>query len=80
MSGAIAAGRRGFDLLGVAVIATVTGIGGGTIRDVLLDRHPVFWIQDPTYLLVIFGAVAFTLCYARFRSPKTLFSSLMRLA
>jgi uncharacterized membrane protein YeiH len=69
VSGAIAAGRKRFDLLGVAVIATVTGIGGGTIRDVLLNRHPVFWIEDPAYLLVTLTAAALTVSYARFRKP-----------
>jgi Glycine transporter len=69
VSGAIAAGQKRFDLLGVVVIATVTAIGGGTIRDVLLDRHPVFWIKDPTYLLVILAAAAGTLLYVRFREP-----------
>lgn len=69
VSGAIAAGRKQFDLLGVAVIAIVTAIGGGTIRDVLLNRHPVFWIKDPIYLLVILGAAALTIAYARFREP-----------
>jgi uncharacterized membrane protein YeiH len=69
VSGALVAGRKQFDLLGVVVIATVTAIGGGTIRDVLLDRHPVFWIRDPTYLLVILAAAALTLLYARVRRP-----------
>jgi uncharacterized membrane protein YeiH len=69
VSGAIAAGRKRFDVLGVTVIATVTGIGGGTTRDVLLNRHPVFWIEDPTYLLVTLSAAAFTLLYARFQKP-----------
>lgn len=69
VSGVLAAGRKSFDLLGVAVIAIVTGIGGGTIRDVLLDRHPVFWIEDPTYLLVILAAAALTILYTRFRRP-----------
>jgi uncharacterized membrane protein YeiH len=69
VSGALAAGRKRFDLLGVMVIATVTAIGGGTLRDVLLDRHPVFWIQDPTYLPVIFVAAALTVVYSRFRPP-----------
>jgi uncharacterized membrane protein YeiH len=69
VSGAIAAGRKHFDLLGVAVIATVTGIGGGTTRDVLLNRHPIFWIEDPTYLLVTLSAAALTLLCARFREP-----------
>lgn len=76
MSGAIAAGRKGFDLLGVAVIATVTAIGGGTTRDVLLNRHPVFWIADPTYLLVTLVAAGLTLLYSRFRKPPS-FSLLM---
>jgi uncharacterized membrane protein YeiH len=69
VSGALAAGRKRFDLLGVFVLATVTAIGGGTTRDVLLDRHPVFWIRDPTYLLVILAASASTLVYVRFRNP-----------
>ena len=69
VSGALAAGRKRFDVLGVAVIATVTGIGGGTTRDVLLNRHPVFWIEDPTYLLVTLSAAALMLLYARFRKP-----------
>ena len=69
VSGALVAGRKQFDLLGVAVIATVTAIGGGTVRDVLLDRHPVFWIRDPTYLLVILAAAALTILYARVRKP-----------
>src|SRR5688572_15341240 len=68
-SGALSAGRKRFDLLGVAVIATVTAIGGGTLRDVLLDRHPVFWIEDPTYLVVILSAALLTILYARFREP-----------
>ena len=68
-SGALAAGRKRLDLLGVLVIATVTAIGGGTTRDLLLDRHPVFWIADPTYLLVIVVACALTLLFVRFRKP-----------
>ena len=46
VSGVLAAGRKSLDLLGGAVIAVVTAIGGGTLRDVLLDRHPIFWIAD----------------------------------
>lgn len=68
-SGALAAGRRGLDLLGVAVVATVTAIGGGTLRDVLLGRHPVFWIGEPDYLTVILGSAAVTMIYTRFRAP-----------
>jgi uncharacterized membrane protein YeiH len=68
VSGALTAGRQGMDLFGVPVVAAVTAIGGGTVRDVLLDR-PVFWLTDTTYLYVIAAAVVCTLVYARFRSP-----------
>ena len=69
ISGVLAAGRKQLDWVGVLVIATLTAIGGGTIRDVLLDRHPIFWIADPTYLLVICGATVATLLYVRVRPP-----------
>jgi len=64
VSGALAAGRKALDLLGVVVIATVTAIGGGTIRDVLLDR-PVFWIAQAGYLYVILGAALGTVAWTR---------------
>ena len=66
VSGVLAAGRKGLDVLGVAVIAVVTAIGGGTLRDLLLDRHPIFWIANTAYLWVILGATAVTLGYVRF--------------
>jgi len=69
ISGALAAGRKSLDLVGVIVTATVTAIGGGTLRDVLLDRHPVFWIGDTTYLWVIFAAALLTVVYSRRWSP-----------
>lgn len=73
MSGALAAGRKRLDLLGVVVIASVTAIGGGTVRDILLDRHPVFWIARPAYLYVIIAAAFATVIYAsRFRPPERL--------
>jgi uncharacterized membrane protein YeiH len=67
VSGALAAGRRGLDLLGVIVLGAATAVGGGTIRDVLLDRHPIFWLVDPAYLTVIVGASLVTVAYARWR-------------
>ena len=68
VSGALTADRRGMDVFGVLVVAAVTAIGGGTVRDVLLDR-PVFWLTDTTYLYVIAAAAICTLVYARFRGP-----------
>jgi uncharacterized membrane protein YeiH len=70
VSGALAAGRKNLDLLGVVVIATVTAIGGGTLRDLLLDRHPVFWVAEPRYLYVTLVAALLTVPYTRrFRVP-----------
>jgi uncharacterized membrane protein YeiH len=71
VSGALAAGRKSLDLLGVVVIAIVASIGGGTLRDLLLDRHPVFWVAEPSYLIMIIGTALFTLLYVRFlRVPE----------
>lgn len=49
------------------MIAALTAIGGGTVRDVLLDRHPIVWIQNPIYLAVIVVAVVATLAWTRSR-------------
>jgi uncharacterized membrane protein YeiH len=65
ISGALAAGRRRLDLIGVLVLAAVTAVGGGTVRDVLLDRHPIFWLADARYLLVIIVAALATVLYVR---------------
>ncbi len=66
ISGSLAAGRRRLDLLGVLVLAAVTAVGGGTIRDVLLDRHPIFWLTDSMYLYVIIFAVLGTMMYVKY--------------
>ena len=68
ISGALAAGRKSLDLLGVVVIAIVTAIGGGTLRDLLLDRK-VFWLAEGSHLVVIIAASLFTVLYVRFREP-----------
>jgi uncharacterized membrane protein YeiH len=69
ISGALAAGRKQLDLFGVLVIATVTAIGGGTVRDLLLDRTPIFWIADPNQLMVIAVSALLTVVYVRWRKP-----------
>jgi uncharacterized membrane protein YeiH len=68
-SGVLAARDRDLDLLGVIVVAAITAIGGGTVRDLLLDRHPIFWVTDPTYLVVIIAAALLTAAYIRLRPP-----------
>ncbi|PTX57317.1 putative membrane protein YeiH [Litoreibacter ponti] len=56
LTGALVASRAQLDPIGFIFIAALTAIGGGTVRDVLLDRNPIFWIGDPLYLAVAAGA------------------------
>ncbi len=56
LTGALVASRAQLDLVGFAFIACLTAVGGGTLRDVLLDRHPIFWMGDPTYILIAVAA------------------------
>lgn len=68
-SGVLAVRDRNLDVFGVLVVAMLTGIGGGTVRDVLLDRHPIFWVTDPWYAIVIIVAAVLTVGYLRVRPP-----------
>jgi uncharacterized membrane protein YeiH len=64
MSGALAAGRRNMDIFGVAVIAFVTALGGGTIRDIILGRFPIAWTQHPEYVYLVISAGLLTIVVA----------------
>ncbi|ATJ81489.1 trimeric intracellular cation channel family protein [Halomonas beimenensis] len=57
LSGVILACRSRMDPFGMLVLAAVTGIGGGTLRDLVLGVRPVFWVSDPAYLWVILATV-----------------------
>jgi len=57
ISGALAAQKRSFDVFGVIVVAFLTAMGGGTIRDVVLGIQPVTWVTQPIYFLIIIMAV-----------------------
>ena len=65
ITGALAAGKKKMDIFGVVVLGCVTALGGGTLRDVILDIRPVFWISDPLYLVVAMLAAIGTLVLAR---------------
>jgi uncharacterized membrane protein YeiH len=69
VTGAIAALRRGLDVFGVVVIAIVTAVGGGTLRDLLLGATPVFWVRDVDYVWVATAAALFTA--ALLGAPRT---------
>lgn len=66
MSGALAAGRRNLDIFGVAVIAFVTALGGGTIRDLVLGRFPIGWTGHPEYVYLVISAGLLTTVVAPF--------------
>jgi len=51
ITGAIAAGRKNMDYFGVIMIGCVAGLGGGTVRDIIFDTHPIPWVEHPYYLL-----------------------------
>jgi uncharacterized membrane protein YeiH len=51
LTGVLDAGRKQMDLIGVVMVGAATALGGGTVRDILLQR-PVFWIGDQVYLIV----------------------------
>jgi uncharacterized membrane protein YeiH len=61
VTGALVASRKQMDIFGFALLATVTGIGGGSVRDILLGNLPVFWVKQPLYVVicVAVSAVAF---------------------
>ncbi|MFG1181921.1 trimeric intracellular cation channel family protein [Xanthobacter sp. DSM 14520] len=66
MTAALAAGRREMDWVGVCLLGSVTALGGGSVRDVLLGRHPLSWVQHPEYLLITCGAALATIMVARY--------------
>lgn len=66
MTAALAAGRRSMDWVGVCLLGCVTALGGGSARDILLDHHPLSWVEHPSYLLITGGAALLTIPAARF--------------
>jgi hypothetical protein len=72
VGGALAAGRKRLDMVGVVFVSFVAAVGGGSLRDLLLDRNPVFWLAQPSYLTVSLVAGALTWLYLRrWPAPRT---------
>lgn len=53
IAGTLLAQHKGFDIAGCILVSMVNAIGGGTLRDMALDRHPLFWMTDLNYVIVI---------------------------
>ena len=70
VGGALAAGRKRLDVVGVVFVSFVAAVGGGSLRDLLLDRNPVFWLAQPSYLTASLIAGALTWIFVcRWRAP-----------
>ena len=83
LTGALLVEHRHINLLGVLVSGVLTAVGGGTLRDILLGQTPVFWIQNPVYLLVaaLEGlGVFFISPYYRFQTRDFLLADAVGLA
>ena len=65
MTAALAAGRRSMDWVGVCMLGSITALGGGTIRDVLLGHYPLLWVENPIYLGLTGAAAFVTILIAR---------------
>ncbi len=66
MSAALSAGRRQMDWVGVCLLGSITALGGGSIRDMLLGHYPLSWVANPYFLIVTSAAALFTIAVARF--------------
>ena len=67
VSGLIEAARRKLDAVGVIVVTGLAAFGGGTLRDLLLDRRPFFWVQQATWLWVLLGLSIVAMLFMRAR-------------
>ncbi|WP_456376203.1 trimeric intracellular cation channel family protein [Lutibacter sp.] len=65
ISGALVAMNKRFDPFGVFIIAFVTAVGGGTLRDILIGRQPVIWMQNPDYIYAIITAVIIAIIFRK---------------
>jgi uncharacterized membrane protein YeiH len=73
VTGVLAAGKRDMDIFSIVLIGVVTALGGGTLRDLVLDTNPIFWIGDFSYLWAAVAASLATFVAVRFvRLPAKL--------
>ena len=65
LSGALLAMHKRLDPFGVFIIACATSAGGGTVRDILIDRHPVFWMNNMNYVYAILAGVIIAILFRK---------------
>jgi uncharacterized membrane protein YeiH len=72
ISGALVAGQKRMDVAGVVVLGAIVAVGGGTTRDLLLGQVPVFWVNDPTFVVVGVLAALATIPLAKTGTLRTM--------
>jgi len=65
ISGVLTATKKRLDIFGILIIATVTAVGGGTVRDVLIGKTPVTWMMDVRFLYIIAGSTFFAMIFSK---------------
>ncbi|MGB5819437.1 MAG: trimeric intracellular cation channel family protein [Saonia sp.] len=80
ISGVLVAMDKKLDLFGVFIVAFVTAVGGGTLRDILIGNTPVIWLRESVYIFTIIGTVVFAIIFRRklkyFRTSLFLFDTI----
>lgn len=66
ITGVLAAGKKDMDIFSIVLLGVVTALGGGTMRDLVIDANPIFWIADLSYLWVSVGAALAAFFLVRF--------------
>ena len=67
LSGLIEAARKKLDIVGMAMVTFLAAFGGGTLRDILLDKRPFFWVENPLWIWVVLAMCALALVFMRAR-------------
>ncbi|MDM4767321.1 trimeric intracellular cation channel family protein [Pelomonas sp. SE-A7] len=67
LSGLLEAARKRLDAVGICVVAGLAAFGGGTLRDVLLDRRPFFWVEHAVWLWLLLGLCVAAMLFLRAR-------------
>lgn len=71
ISGALAAVRSGMDLFGIMVLSLMPAVGGGTLRDLILDQ-PVFWVEGTQTIYIAFAAAGLTFFFSKYLAGRRL--------
>lgn len=65
ISAALQSIQKKYDMFGISFITFITGVGGGTVRDLLLGCHPLFWMEDSSFIITIFAGIFVTFTFKR---------------